>query len=189
MCKICIYSYVREKRTYIEIHTGIKDLTVVNSNDELGLWYLLPPASVNASKKWKVCNLSGLSFGQQLGIALDLLSHRCLTWYDYDTKAAHGGIQRRNGVTYFLTSHDLLKLLKYNDIRLQAFTCNKKLIQSPLIPLWLSERMDYGTTSYSKFLIRTQHIRHDRNSATKCILTSVVLCSWHTSIYNTTHGS
>lgn len=26
------------------------DLTFVNSNEELGLWYLLPPVSVNASK-------------------------------------------------------------------------------------------------------------------------------------------
>ena len=112
-----------------------------------------------------------------------------MAWYR-DTKAAHGGIWRCSGVPHvLLTSHDLLKLLKYNYTTLEAFTYNKNLIQSPPSPLWLSERMYYKTTSYSVFLFWTQHIWHDRNSATKCVQTNVVLCFWHTSIYNITHGS
>lgn len=65
-------------------------LTFVNHTDELGLWYALPPVSMNASK----LDMESLQFKwpitwTTLPITSDLRSYRHLTWYNTAMQRQH----------------------------------------------------------------------------------------------------
>lgn len=83
-------SLLTEKELTLKLTLEWTVLTFVNHTDELGLWYALPPVSMNASK----LDMESLQFKwpitwTTLAITSDLRSYRHLTWYNTAMQRQH----------------------------------------------------------------------------------------------------